>query len=287
MTVSLIINGILTGCIYSLIAIGLTVVFGVMRLINMFHGEAVMLGMYAAFFLFERFGISPYWSVFLTAPLFFLFALLVYRLLEPIPAREREMSSLIITLGISFVLSTGAMLLWSADYRTVLLPYAEQVFVLAGTRIGYPALLSSGFALLMISALYLFLTRTFTGRAIRATALDPDTAACMGVNVRRISYATFGLGVTLAAVAGGILSPIFYIYPFVGGTFVVKAFVIVVLGGMGSVTGALFGGILLGISEALTGSFLEHSMKDSISFLIFLALLLFRPSGLFGARGRV
>ena len=287
MTLSLIINGILTGCIYSLIAIGLTVVFGVMRLINMFHGEAVMLGMYAAFFLFERFGISPYYSVFITAPLFFLFALLVYRLLENIPPREREMSSLIITLGISFVLATGAMLLFSADYRTVLLPMAQQVISLAGTRISYPSLLSSGFSILLIAALFLFLTRTAAGRAIRATALDPETAACMGVNVRHIAYLTFGIGVTLAAVAGGILSPIFYIYPFVGGAFVVKAFVIVVLGGMGSATGALCGGILLGVAEALGGTLLEHSMKDSISFLIFLALLLFRPSGLFGSRSRV
>lgn len=287
MILSLLINGILTGCIYSLIAIGLTVVFGVMRIINMFHGEAVMLGMYAAFFLFERFGVSPYVSVFITAPLFFLAGLLVYRLLEPIPERQREMSSLIITLGISLALATGAMLLFSADYRTVLLPYAQQVVVLGGARIGYPALISASFSVLIIAALYLFMTKTFTGLAIRATALDSDTAARMGVNVRRIAYLTFGLGVTLAAVAGGILSPLFYIYPFVGAAFVVKAFVIVVLGGMGSVSGALLGGILLGVAEAFGGSFLEYSMKDSISFILFLALLIFRPDGLFGERGRV
>ncbi|NLT21575.1 MAG: branched-chain amino acid ABC transporter permease [Syntrophorhabdus sp.] len=288
MITSIIINGILIGLIYALLAIGLTVIFGVMRIINMFHGESVMLGMYAAFVLFDKFGISPYISVFLTAPVFFVLGAIIYKfLIDPIPAREREITSLIITLGISFIFATSAMYIWSADYRTVTLPFSQNVMVFLQTRIGYPALISSCMSAVLIVIFYLFMSKTYMGRAIRATELDKDTASIMGVNVKWISIATFGIGVVLAAMAGGILSPIFYIYPFVGGNFVIKAFTIVVLGGMGSVTGALLGGVILGVAEALASTFLEYSMKDIMAFILFLGILLFKPSGILGGKTRL
>ncbi len=287
MLISIIINGLLIGCIYSLIAVGLTVIFGVMRIINMFHGDAVMLGMYAAYFLHERYGVSPYISPIITAPIFLVAGMAIYKILAPIPPKQREMSSLIITLGISFVTATTAMLLWTADYRTVNLSYSQEVLDLLGTRIGYPALISSAFSLLLIVGFYLFMTKTFLGMSIRATAIDPTTASLCGVNVKVTSMITFGIGLVLAGVAGAVLSPIFYMYPFVGSNFVIKAFTIVVLGGMGSVTGALIGGLLLGVSEALASTFLEYSMKDIIAFVIFLGVLIFRPSGLLGGKSRV
>lgn len=287
MLLSIIINGILIGCIYSLIAVGLTVIFGVMRIINMFHGDAVMLGMYAAYFLYEKYGISPYLATFVTAPAFMVLGMVIYKILAPIPPKQREMSSLIITLGISFVVATTAMLLWTADYRTVNLAYSHEVIEFLGTRIGYPAFFSSAFAVVIILCFYFFMTKTFLGMSIRATAIDPTTASLFGVNVKTVSMVTFGIGLLLAGVAGVVLSPIFYMYPFVGSNFVIKAFTIVVLGGMGSVTGAFIGGILLGLSEAIAGTFLEYSMKDIIAFLIFLGVLIFRPSGLLGGKSRV
>ncbi|MFQ3574775.1 MAG: branched-chain amino acid ABC transporter permease [Thermodesulfovibrionales bacterium] len=287
MLISIIINGLLIGCIYSLIAVGLTVIFGVMRIINMFHGDAVMLGMYSSYLLHEKYGISPYLAPVITAPLFLVIGLAIYKVLEPIPPKQREMSSLIITLGISFVTATLAMLIWTADYRTVNLSYSQEVFNLFGTRIGYPALFSSTFSVILIIAFYLFMTKTYLGMSIRATAIDPVTASLYGVNVKVISMLTFGIGLVLAGIAGAILSPIFYIYPFVGSNFVIKAFTIVVLGGMGSVTGALIGGLLLGVSEALASTFLEYSMKDIIAFVIFLSVLIFKPSGILGGKSRV
>jgi branched-chain amino acid transport system permease protein len=288
MITSIIINGILIGLIYALLAIGLTMIFGVMRIINMFHGDAVMLGMYAAYVLFDKFGISPYVSVFLTAPVFFVLGAVIYKfLIDPIPVREREITSLIITLGISFIFATSAMYVWSADYRTVTLPFSQDVMVFLETRIGYPALISSCMSAFLIVAFYFFMSKTYIGRAIRATELDKDTASVMGVNVKWISIATFGIGVVLAAMAGGVLAPIFYIYPFVGGNFVIKAFTIVVLGGMGSVTGALVGGVVLGVAEALASTFLEYSMKDIMAFILFLGILLFKPSGLLGGKTRL
>lgn len=288
MILSIILNGVLIGLVYALTAIGLTVVFGVMRIINMFHGDAVMLGMYAAFVLHEKFGISPYLSVFISAPIFFLLGVVIHKyLIEPIPLKEREITSLIITLGISFIFATSAMFIWTADYRTVTLPFSQDVVTFLNTRIGYPALISSAMSALIIVVFYLFMTKTYTGMAIRATELDKDTASLMGVNVKRISIATFGIGVMLAATAGGILSPIFYIYPFIGGNFVIKAFTIVVLGGMGSVTGALVGGVLLGVAEALASTFLEYSMKDMMAFALFLGILIFRPTGILGGKTRL
>ncbi|MCX8027232.1 MAG: branched-chain amino acid ABC transporter permease [Thermodesulfovibrionales bacterium] len=287
MIISIIINGLLIGCIYSLIAVGLTVIFGVMRIINMFHGDAVMLGMYSAYLLHEKYGISPYISPIITAPAFLVIGLAIYKILEPIPPKQREMSSLIITLGISFVTATLAMLIWTADYRTVNLSYSQEVFDIFGTRIGYPAFFSSAFSVILIIAFYFFMTKTFLGMSIRATAIDPVSASLFGVNVKVISMLTFGIGLVLAGVAGAILSPIFYIYPFVGSNFVIKAFTIVVLGGMGSVTGALIGGLLLGVSEALASTFLEYSMKDIIAFIIFLSVLIFKPSGILGGKSRV
>ncbi len=283
---SLVINGLFTGLIYGLIAVGLTVIFGVMRIINMSHGDIVMLGMYSAWILFEKFGVSPYVSMFLTAPLFFLLGSLIYEILDPIPLKRREMSSLIITLGISFVLATSAMLIFTADYRTVTLPYSQRVIDILGTRLGYPALISSAISLVLMCLFRLFLSRTHIGRAIRATAIDRTSAALLGVNVKRISQATFGAGVVLAGLAGGVLAPIYYVYPFVGSNFIIKAFAVVVLGGMESVTGAIAGGLILGVAEALGGAFLEHSLKDIIVFVLFLGVLFFRPTGLFGGRER-
>lgn len=287
MLIELIINGLVIGCVYALIAVGLTIIFGVMRIINMCHGDLVMLGMYTSIVLYEKFSILPYITAFISQPLFLALGALIYKLIESIPLKHREMNSLILTLGVSFVMSSSVMFIFTADYRTITLPFSQEVLQIGNLRIGYPYLLASAFAISIFFAFYYLIMKTKVGRAIRACAADPETASTLGIDIKKISFLTYSLGVSLASIAGCIISPILYAYPFVGGIFVIKAFTIVVLGGMGSIQGALIGGLLLGVGESLVSSFFEHSMKDLFTFVVFILFLLFRPTGIFGTKSRV
>lgn len=287
MLIELILNGLIIGCIYALIAVGLTLIFGVMRIINMCHGDLVMLGMYASIILYEKYSILPYFSAILLQPFFLLLGALIYKLIDHIPLKQREMNSLILTLGVSFVISTSVMLIFSADYRTVTLPFSQEVLQLGGIRIGYPYVISSAFSIVIIVLFYYLIMRTKIGRAIRAVAADPETASTLGIDIKKISFLTYSIGVSLASIAGCIISPILYAYPFVGGIFIIKAFVIVVLGGMGSIHGAFLGALLLGVGESLIIPYFEHSMKDLFAFILFILFLLFKPTGIFGGKSRV
>lgn len=287
MLIELVINGLIIGCVYALIAVGLTIIFGVMRIINMCHGDLVMLGMYTSIILYEKYSILPYFSAILMQPFFLFIGALIYKLIDRIPLKQREMNSLILTLGVSFVMSTTVMLLFSADYRTVTLPFSQEVIQLGDIRIGYPYVLSSVFAIVIFFVFYYLIMKTKIGRAIRAVAADPDTASTLGIDIRKISFLTYAIGVSLASIAGCIISPILYAYPFVGGIFIIKAFTIVVLGGMGSIQGAFIGGLILGVGESLVSTYFEHSMKDLFAFVLFILFLLFKPTGLFGAKSRV
>lgn len=287
MVIDLIINGLIIGCVYALIAVGLTIIFGVMRIINMCHGDLVMLGMYTSIILYEKYSILPYFSAILMQPFFLIIGTIIYKLIDHIPLKQREMNSLILTLGISFVISTSVMFIFSADYRTVTLPFSQEVLQIGDIRIGYPYVLTSVFAIFIFMIFYYLIMKTKIGRAIRAVAADPDTASTLGIDIKRISFLTYAMGVSLASIAGCIISPILYAYPFVGGIFIIKAFTIVVLGGMGSIQGAFLGGLILGIGESLVSSYFEHSMKDLFAFVVFILFLLFKPTGLFGAKSRV
>ncbi len=278
------VSGVLTGSLYAMIGVGLTVIFGVMRIINLAHGEMVMLGMFGAYWSWTLWKVDPFVSAILWVPLLFAAGMLAYRFLVAPVVPGGELNTLLYTAGLSLLVANVALLAWTGDYRTLNLPYAVQPLRPLGISVPVPLAIAFGLAALVTFALWLFLARTDTGRAVRATSQDPEAAALMGIDVDRIATVTFGLGTALAGAAGVLLVPSLYLYPTVGEILVVKCFVVVVLGGLGSIPGAIAGGVLLGLVESLGAVYVSVAYKDTIGFVIFLLVLLFRPQGLFGAR---
>ncbi len=276
------VSGVLTGALYAMIGIGLTVIFGVMRIINLAHGEMVMLGMFGAFWGKTLWKLDPFLSLLLWAPLMFVAGMLIYRLLLRKIIPGGELNTLLYTAGLSLLVANLALFAWTGDYRTISLSYGQQPVRPLGISIGVPLAVAFGLALAITAALYLFLSRTDLGRAIRATSQSAEAALLMGIDVEKVAVVTFGLGTALAGAAGVLLAPSLYLYPTVGELLIVKCFVIVVLGGLGSVPGAIAGGIMLGVAESLGAVYVSSAYKDGIGFVLFLLVLLYRPSGLFG-----
>ncbi|HEV8484749.1 MAG TPA: ABC transporter substrate-binding protein [Blastocatellia bacterium] len=276
-------SGLLTGGIYALIGIGLTIIFGVMRVVNFAHGALVMVGMYSTYFLFTYLHIDPFLSLVVVMPAMFLVGVAIEKLLiEPV-LKAPERNQILLTEGLSIVLINTALLLFTANYLTMTTSYAGATARLGGVSVSKPQLGAFAIACVITAALYLFLMKTDTGRRIRATAQDSEAAQILGVNIKRVQTLTFGLGVAAAGAAGALLMPIYYrVEPYAGAPFSLKAFIVVVLGGMGSVTGALVGGLLLGVAEALGAVYVSTGYKDAIGFVIFLLVLLLKPSGLLG-----
>lgn len=276
------IDGILMGGIYALVALGLTLIFGVMKVINFAQGALLMLGMYVSYWSFSLLGINPYLSIPLSALCLFLVgALLQKGILERV-MEAAEHNQLLVTLGIMLVIENLALVLWSPDFRSVNVDWLGSGIQLLNVTINKPKLIAFVFTIVLTVILYWFLQKTFLGKAIRGTAAERDGALLVGIKVSRINYITFGIGAALAAVAGTLITPFLHTYPTIGDTFVLKAFVVVVLGGLGSFFGALVGGLIIGVGEALGGVFLPGTMKELATYIIFIAVLLFRPNGLFG-----
>jgi branched-chain amino acid transport system permease protein len=277
-----ILSGVLIGGVYALIGIGLTLIFGVMRVINFAQGELVMVGMYITFFLFKGLGMDPFVSVLVTMPALFLLGALLQRTLINRVLDALPQNQILLTIGIGLVLSNAAMMLFTSDYRILSTSYSSSSVALGSIRLSTPLLYCFLITAAITAALYWFLVKTDTGHAIRATAQDRDAAQLMGVNVRTMGVLAFGLGAALAGAAGALVSPTYYIYPQVGGAFTLKAFVVVVLGGMGSIVGATLGGVLIGTAESVSASYLGSGWKDLCVYAIFLLVLLLKPSGLLG-----
>jgi branched-chain amino acid transport system permease protein len=244
----------------------------------------VMLGMFGAYWSWTLWKIDPFVSAILWVPLLFVAGMLAYRFLVAPIVPGGELNTLLYTAGLSLLIANLALLLWTGDYRTLNLPYAVQPFRPLGIAVPVPLFIAFVLAALLTLGLYLFLARTDIGRAVRATSQDREAAALMGIDVDRIATITFGLGTALAGAAGVLLVPSLYLYPTVGEILVVKCFVVVVLGGLGSIPGAIAGGVLLGLVESLGAVYVSVAYKDTIGFVIFLLVLLFRPQGLFGTR---
>ncbi|HET9598203.1 MAG TPA: branched-chain amino acid ABC transporter permease [Anaeromyxobacteraceae bacterium] len=275
------VSGVLTGSLYAMIGVGLTVVFGVMRVINLAHGEMVMLGMFGAFFA-QRWGVDPFLSLLVWAPLAFLLGMAIYRFLLRKIVPGGELNTLLYTAGLSLLVANLALAAWTGDYRTISLPYAALPARPFGIAVPLPLAVAFAVAAGLTAGLWLFLSRTDVGRAIRATSQNGEAALLMGIDVQRVATLTFGLGTALAAAAGVLLAPSLYLYPTVGEILIVKCFVVVVLGGLGSIPGALAGGVLLGVVESLGAVYVSMAWRDAIGFLLFLGVLLYRPAGLFG-----
>lgn len=284
-------NGLMMGGVYAIIALGLTLIFGVMRVINMAHGEFVMIGMFVSYYMFNAFGIDPFLSIPVSAVICFGIGYVLYRAVVEKAQKGDEANSLLVTagagimlvnimalpslIGPNFLRLTGDSLFWQ-----------NRIWHIFG--ISFNAALLAGFILTctLILLLHLFLQKTETGLAIRAAAQQPMAARIVGVNVPFISGVTFGLGAVFAGVAGGILSTVYPIYASIGSLFLVKAFVIVVLGGMGSIPGAALGGLVLGVTESFGATYIPGgtAYRDAFGLVIFLLVLLYRPQGLFGRK---
>ena len=277
-----VLSGVLVGGVYALIGVGLTLIFGVMRIINFAHGELVMLGMYVTWILFTRLGWDPYLSILVVAPLLFLWGAALQRVVLNRVMGALPQNQILLTIGLGLVMSNAVMLKYTSDYRILTTSYSSSSFGLLGLSVSEPLLFSFVVTVAVTAALAFFLLRTDTGQAIRATAQDREAAQLMGIDVERMSILSFGIGSALAGTAGALISPTYYIFPQVGSAFTLKAFVIVVLGGMGSVAGATLGGILIGVTESLAAVYVASGLKELVVFVLFLALLVVRPSGLLG-----
>jgi branched-chain amino acid transport system permease protein len=284
--IQVIIGGLLIGGVYALISLGLTLIFGVVHIVNFAHGEFLMLSMYTSYWLFRLLGIDPYLSILVIAPTFFLVGVLVQRgIFQPI-LEAPEVSRVFASLGLSILLQNLALFFWTADYRTVKTPYSALSLRAGDFMISFPRLVAFLTAAGITVGLYYFLKRTYTGKAIRATGQVPNVALLMGINTKRIFLLAFGIGSACVGIAGALLVPFYYVFPTIGAFFVLTAFVIVVLGGLGSVTGAFLGGLIIGVVEAVSGYFISNAFKEGIYFIIFWFLLIYKPAGLFGQAGR-
>ena len=282
--ITAILNGLLTGAVYALVALGLTLIYGVLHIINFAHGALLSAALFAAFFAFHLLGLDPYLAALLLAPVFFAFGYALQRLVISPASHGDDRNMLLVTLGLSVVIENVLLYAFRGDTRTIDLPYAFQTIDLGFTFLPIPRLI--GFCVVFAVALVLWaiMRRTDVGKAIRAVAKEKLGAQLAGIDVAHIYAITFGLGTACVAIAACLLIPTFYVNPTVGEAFVLIAFTIVVLGGMGSVPGALVGGLLIGVVESLSGLFLGESLGQIGIFLIFIAVLLVRPTGLFGAK---
>lgn len=276
------ISGILIGGAYALIGIGLTIIFGVMRIINFAHGDLMMIGMYATFYLFTLFHVDPFLSIIITIPFMFVYGgllqkLFINRVLGALPQNQ-----ILLTIGLGLIMSNTVMLGFTSDYKILTTSYSSASVTVEGISISIPLAISFFVTAVITAALYWFLVKTDTGQAIRATAQDREAAKLMGINVKRMSIIAFGLGTALAGTAGALIAPVYYIFPQVGSAFTLKAFIITVLGGMGSVIGATLGGVLIGIAESMGGVYFGSGWKEVVVYALFLLVLLFKPSGLLG-----
>jgi branched-chain amino acid transport system permease protein len=279
-----VLNGLLIGGVYSLVAVGLNLIFGVMKIVNFAHGALMMLGMYIAYWSSTLLAINPYLTIFLVVPVMFALGAAIQNfLINPIIDAPGH-NQLLLTLGVSLFLENLAMFLWTPDYRLLSTPMSEINYYIGELSISMVKLMAFVISMLCSAGLFYLLTHTDLGKAIRAASEERDGAILMGINVRRLYFICFGIGAACAGVAGATITPFFPVYPHVGGLFVITAFVVVVLGGMGNFTGAFVGGLIIGVAESVGAIFLPSSMKSIVSFSIFILILLFKPTGIFGGR---
>ncbi|MFQ5949254.1 MAG: branched-chain amino acid ABC transporter permease [Nitrospiria bacterium] len=280
--VQTIVSGLLKGGLYALIGTGMTLIMGVMGIINLAHGQLMMVGMYLTYSLFVAYGIDPYLSLLCVVPLLFILGIVLQKhLLNPLLRTETILpeNQVLMTVGIGMVLTEIMRFIFTSDYKSVQTTYSNATLYLGNISFSLPLVIDFVIAVILTTFLFYFLTKTDVGRSIRATSQDKEAAVLMGINPERIMTITFGLGTALVATAGTLLVPIFYLYPDIGGPFTRKAFVICILGGLGSTVGAIFGGVTLGLVEAFATTYLAMEFEDMTGLIIFILVLLFLPGG--------
>jgi branched-chain amino acid transport system permease protein len=277
-------NGVLLGGVYALIALGLTLIYGVLHIINFAHGSLLMLALYGVFFLVAGTGINPYLALPILTIAFFALGYALQHSVIAKASHGRDENVLLVTLGVSIIIENLALYFWKADTRSLDFPLSFETMDLGFTFLPLTSVIAFGGAVLVTLALGLLIGFTDTGKAIRAVAKERQGAKLVGIDVDHMFAMSFGIGTAVLGAAACLMLPMFYVSPSVGHVFVLIAFTVVVLGGMGSFTGALIGGLIIGVTESLGSLYLGESLGQLGVFVIFIGVLLFRPTGLFGAR---
>ncbi len=279
-------DGILMGGVYALAALGLSLIFGVLKITNFAHGAMMTVGMYVVYALASGMGISPYLALPAAMVLMFLMGFLIQRFpihyIEKAPAHNQ----LLLTLGVAYILENTLLLVFTPNYQTLTVSGFDKALRVGGLTFAPAKLIAFCVVIVVTGCVYFLLYRTHTGNSIRASAQNDTGARLMGINVRNIRAAAFGIGAVCTGIAGGLLTPIMSIYPTLGESFQLKCFVIAVLGGMGNLWGALISGLIIGVIESLSGYYLGGSWSDMLIYGVFILILFVRPTGLFGKVNR-
>ena len=281
-----VINGLLIGGIYALVSIGVTLIFGVIKIVNFAKGEFVMIGMYISFFLASQFGIDPILSLFVSMPVLFVVGVLIQHFLIRRVLGLNDLPQIFLTFALSLLILNLALMLLTANYRTVHTWYSDEAFHIGGLYIPYAKLIAFVLAMVLSGCLWVFLHATDLGKAMRAAAQKPEVAMLMGINPNRVFCVALDIALALAGAAGSLLMPFYPAYPMVGQVFVLMAFVAVVLGTLGNVVGALIASLMMGVAESLGIQFVGADSGLIVVFMMLLLTLAVRPSGLAGGRAR-
>jgi len=282
--------GILLGALYGLAAVGIAMVFGVTKFLNVAHGELLMFGGYASFWLFKLFNLDPFLSLPLTILFLLLIGVVLYKLLfvrmVKLPEEEKIKNTMLIGFGLTLILQNIALTLWTADDRGITTSYSGAAFTLLGLRFPYVRVAGLVISLVCLFALQQFLRRTYTGKAIRATVEDWEAASLVGIDVHKVYLLSFLIGTALAGVAGALVLVSFSVEPAMGMHWTLKSLIVMVLGGAGNFMGTFVGGILLGATESTAAFFIPGNYRQVVGLVLFLLILIFKPQGLFGAKER-
>jgi len=284
MLIQTLVSGLLMGFLFSLIAVGLNLIFGVMDIVNFAHGDYLMLSMYTAFWLYTLWGVDPLFSLPVCAVLLFVIGWVTYQLIIKRVLKAPMLAQIFSTFGLMIFLRNAALLAWSSDYRAIKETLISGRIGISGVFIPIPQLVASVGAIITFGLIYWFMQRTEMGMALMATAEDAEAASLMGINSDRMYALSWGLGAACVGVAGALLSTFYYIFPEVGYLFGLLAYIIVALGGFGSITGAFIAGIIVGVVEVLFGFLVAPAFKYVFVYLIYLIVVIARPQGLLGAR---
>ncbi len=275
-------SGILIGLIYSLVAVGLTMIFGVMDIVNFAHGEFLMLGMYASFWLFALYALDPIFTLPITALLLFALGAAVYQTVVRRIIGASMLSQIFVTFGLMVLFRGVAQFLWKPDFRAIEKSLVSGKVTLGALQFGLPQIVAGAGAITATFSIWWFLNRTRLGMALEATAADREAAQLMGIPAQRMFALAWGIGAACAGIAGALLSTFYPIFPEVGANFILIAFVVVALGGFGSVTGAFLAGVIVGVVEVLGGFLVGPQFKLALVLSLYLLVVLLRPQGLFG-----
>lgn len=280
--ISTIITGLIIGASYVLIASGLTLIFGILDVINLAHGEVYMLGAFVALLVVTNVGLSFWWAFLISVIIVAIFGVVLEKLFFKPLRNKPHVNMLLVSIAVGILMQNLAMLIWGAEPVLLKTPYATQTVSLLGTNVTVQRVIVLVVGALLMIGLHQFIEKSKMGKAMRATAQDRDAAALMGINIDKVFSITFAIGCAFAAAAGTLIAPIFLVFPTMGATAFLKAFTVVIVGGLGNVIGAIYAGLLLGLVESLGAVYISSMYKDSFAFIILILVLLFKPSGLMG-----